>query len=161
ESSGAFYAGEHGAVRTGFAIVNPGTSAAQVRFELTDMLGNPVTPAVSRSIPANTQMSLFLDQLEGFQNLPASFQGLLRVSTNAGASISIIGLRGRYNERGDFLISTAEPTSESANPATELYFPHFVQSGGYTTQFVLYPGIGSGESGTMRFFTQLGEPMDL
>ena len=48
-----------------------------------------------------------------------------------------VGLRGRYNEREDFLVTTTMPSAESAPSSAELYFPHFVDSGGYTTQFVL------------------------
>jgi len=115
----------------------------------------------SRSIPPNAQIALFLDEVEGFTNLPRSFKGVSRISTANGAGISVIGLRGRYNERNDFLITTAEPVNETAPPLAEAYFPHFVQAGGYTTQFVLFPGVPNSASGTLRFFSPLGQPMNI
>ena len=55
--------------------------------------------------------------------------------------VAVIGLRGRYNERQDFLMSSTPPVNEVAAPATErLFIPHMADSGGYTTQFVLFTG---------------------
>jgi len=71
----------------------------------------------------------------GLQALPRQFQGVLRLST-ASAALSVLGLRGRYNERGNFLITTTPPVAETAPAAVgEVVFPHLVDSGGYTTQF--------------------------
>jgi hypothetical protein len=92
--------------------------------------------------------------------VPPSFRGVLRVST-ATPGISVVGLRGRYNERGDFLISTAQPLDESVPGSAGLFFPHFVQSGGYTTQFALFSGSNALTSGNLLFFTQTGQPMNL
>jgi hypothetical protein len=48
-------------------------------------------------------------------------------------------LRGRYNERGDFLITTTPAIPEDTVPDLEpLYIPHIVNGGGYTTQFVMF-----------------------
>ena len=84
------------------------------------------------------------------------FQGVLRVSSTA--LISVLGLRGRYNERGDFLITTTPPSNEAAaRPTAGLYFPHIVDWEGYTTQFVLFSNqAGQSSSGTLRFFSQSG-----
>jgi hypothetical protein len=61
---------------------------------------------------------------------------VLRVS--ATAPISVVGLRGRYNERADFLITTVPVTDDSVSPSSEpIYFPHFVTGGGYSTQFMM------------------------
>jgi hypothetical protein len=49
----------------------------------------------------------------------------------------VVGLRGRYNERSDFLISTTSPSSEAAPAPAQSVFPFFADGGGYTTQFVL------------------------
>jgi hypothetical protein len=58
----------------------------------------------SATLDPNGHMALFLNQIPGLQNLPSTFRGVLRISSNT--SISAIGLRTRYNEREDFLIST-------------------------------------------------------
>ena len=56
----------------------------------------------------------------------------------SAASISVVGLRGRYNERSDFLITTTPPVSEAAAPSSSpLFFPHIAASGGFTAQFIL------------------------
>jgi len=69
------------------------------------------------------------------------------VSSNT--SISAIGVRGRYNERGDFLISTTPALADdSVATNAELVFPHIVTGGGYTTEFILMnrgnPSAGKG-----------------
>ena len=148
-------------IRTGFAIANPGSAVAQVTYELTDLNGAAVGSALTRPIGPNSQVSMFIDELPGFENLPMPFRGVLRISTT-GAGISVVGLRGRYNERGEFLMSTAQPVDESASSiSSELFFPHFVQSGGLTTQFVLFPVANLPTSGRLEFFLQTGQRMNL
>jgi hypothetical protein len=73
----------------------------------------------------------------------------------------VIGLRARYNERSDFLITTTPASNEAAPPSTAtLFFPHIVDSGGYTTQFILFSGnAGQSSSGVMRLFSQSGAPL--
>jgi hypothetical protein len=77
--------------------------------------------------------------------------------------VNVTGLRGRYNERGDFLITTTAPIPESAAPSiSELIFPHLVDGGGYTTQFVLFSGSpGQTANGVLRFFSQSGGSLNL
>ena len=130
-------------------------------FATVGLTGNPVGPIPTISIAGNNQIALFLDQIPGFEAVPVTFRGILRVSTAAASAISIIGLRGRYNERSDYLISTSGPLNEASPPQPNAYFPHFVQSGGYTTQFILFPALTNSASGTLRFFSQLGQPINV
>jgi hypothetical protein len=104
---------------------------------------------------------MFLNQVQGFAGLPAAFQGVLRIAAGAGTGISVVGLRGRFNERKDFLITTTPTVNEDDTAsAQETAFPHFVDSGGYTTQFILLSGVkDQAASGKMRFFSQTGEPL--
>src|SRR5206468_1934381 len=97
-------------------------------------------------VPANGQIVTFLNQIQGLGNLQLPFQGILRISTNAASGISVAGLRGRYNERGDFLITTTPPIDESSTSSGELLFPHLTDAGGYTTQFILLSGSASQSS---------------
>jgi hypothetical protein len=108
---------------------------------------------------------LFLNQIPGLASAPLPFKGILRVSSSSQAatgSISVVGLRARYNERNDFLITTTPPTNE-ATPAVgvPLYFPHIVDSGGYTTQFILFSGAGVSSTGTIELFSADGRPFDV
>src|SRR6185369_6916487 len=102
------------------------------------------------------QTAKFLSDL--FPSLPSPFKGVLRISTNPATSISVVGLRTRINERGDFLITTTPPTVETgAAPTGELLFPHFADGGGYTTQFILFSGAaGQTAAGNLGLVKQDG-----
>jgi hypothetical protein len=161
ESSGNFAQFQAGSIQTGIAITNSLTTATTVNFQLTHLDGTPTGLTGTVSVPANGQTALFLNQAPGFAAMPATFQGVLRISAIAG--ISVVGLRGRYNERGDFLITTTPPIAEDS-PASqaEMLFPHIVEGAGYTTQFILFSGSpGQASSGTLRFLSQAGQPLVL
>ena len=110
-------------------------------------------------IPPSGHTSKFVHEL--FPALSLPFRGVLRVSSSN--SIVVVSLRTRYNERGDFLITTTPATNEaSASSSAELMFPHIVDRGGYTTQFILFSGFaGQSTAGTLRFFGQDGQPLNL
>jgi hypothetical protein len=63
-----------------------------------------------------------------------NFQGVLRVT--GSVDFSMIGLRARYNERGDFLIATLPPAL-TGSVQTGGIFPHIVDGGGYSTQIII------------------------
>jgi hypothetical protein len=105
-------------------------------------------------------MAAFLSQIPGLDQLRLPFRGLLRISSPT--PIAVAGLRGRTNERGDFLIATTPPVPEGGPGSAELFFPHFADSGGYTTQFILFSGSsGPPLSGNLRFFSQAGQALSL
>jgi hypothetical protein len=112
-------------------------------------------------VPANGQVALFLDQVPGLESLATPFQGLVRLTTTAATGISVVGLRGRVNERDDFLITTIPASDEKTAASTaERIFPHIVEAGGYTTQFILYSGAaGQATSGSLRFVSQSGDAL--
>lgn len=149
-----------GQIQTGIAVTNPGASAATVTIELTELWGE-ISAGMTASIvvPPNGQVASFLRQL-----LPAMahpFHGVARISSSS--PIAVTALRGDYNARNDFLITTALPTSENA-PASSagVIFPHLVDLGGYTTEFVLYSGVaGPTATGNVSFFSQNGTPLML
>ena len=108
--------------------------------------GSSAGAAVTITIPANGQTSAFLNQIAGLAALPQPFRGLLRISSTA--SISVVGLRGRYNERSDFLLTTTAPANEAtAAGDDDLFFPQFAEAGGYSTQFILFSGTNATASG--------------
>jgi hypothetical protein len=113
----------------------------------------------STTIPGNGQVAMFLTEIAGFGNLPRPFQGILRIQA---AAISVVGLRGRYNQRGDFLITTTSPVDEASAPGSdELFFAHLAAGAGYSTQFILFSGNGASTSGSIQFFDQSGRPLTL
>ncbi len=163
ESSGNFSAQQAGSAETGIAIANSSSSSVTVNFELTTLSGTSTGLTGVETVPANGIIAKFLRQIAGFTTLPIPFQGVLRVSTASPGGISVVGLRGRYNERGDFLITTTQPNSEGT-PASgsEQFFPHFADGSGYTTQFILFNGSADqSSSGSLRFFASSGQPLSL
>jgi hypothetical protein len=147
EGSGT--AGAVGNIRSGVAMANASSAATTVTLSLTDLSGKSLGTATPINLPANGQVARFIDEL--FPNVSLPIKGVLRVSSSAaGASLAVAELRGRYNERDDFLMSTTPPTDENAKaPTTALVFPHIVNGGGFTTQFILFSGVaaqsGSGD----------------
>ena len=67
------------------------------------------------SLAAGGQTAAFVSEIPGLGSIPAGFQGVLQIT--ASQAISLVGLRGRYNERGDFLITTISWFSNSAGHA--------------------------------------------
>jgi hypothetical protein len=86
----------------------------------------------------------------------------VRVSAGSG-EISVMGVRGRYNEAGNFLITSTPAISESAAPPrSDLFFPHWINSPSYATQFVLYSSSpGQRALGRLEYLSQWGETLIL
>jgi hypothetical protein len=159
EAYGDFNHGKPGSIQSGIALSNSSSNDISVALELLALDGTSLGLRSFVTIPAYGQIGRFLDQLPGLSQLPRPFTGSLRIT---GPKFGVIGLRGRYNERGDFLISTTSPTSETAPASTESVFPFFADGGGYTTQFVLVnnrPGAPS--TGTLLFLNPTGSPLPL
>ena len=67
---------------------------------------------------------------------------------------------GRVNERGDFIITATPPVEQIDASAT--VFPHIVDGGGYSTQFVLIHSTpGPVSSGRLQFIGQTGAALEL
>ena len=152
--------GAIGSLRSGVAIANAGILTVTATLELTELDGTPIGLGATRTIAPSGQVAAFIDEL--FPALTGPFQGVLRV-TSTPSAVAVIGLRSRTNQRGDFMITTTPPTDE-AGPSTmsELVFPHLADTGGWTTQFVLFSGIaGQTASGTMSFVSDSGQALPL
>jgi hypothetical protein len=147
-----------GTVQTGLAITNISATAATINLELFRLDGSSTGLSTPINLPGNGQVARFVHEL--FPGLALPFQGVIRIS---GGGVSVVGLRGRYNERGDFLITTTPASDEGAAPInTELLFPHLVNGFGWSTQFILFSGTGGQTTaGTLRFYTQDGAGLNL
>ncbi len=144
-----------GSTLTGFAIANGSSSSANVTFEVTKLDGSSTGLTGTLTLLASGEFSGFLSGIQGLSSLPATFRGLVRISSTA--QISVIGLRGRYNERGEYLTTTLAPSNEASTSAGAIYFPQIVDGAGYTTEFILFSGQpGQAPSGQIRFFSQNG-----
>jgi len=145
ETSGS--PGQVGSVESGLALTNPLLVPVTVNLDLISMDGSsPVLP-VTLTVPGNGQVSRFVREL--FPGLSAPFQGFLKVT--AAAPIAVTGVRGRYNERSDFLITITPPRSEDVILPTQFVFPHLVSGEGYSTQLVIF---GQSSSGGLWFNSQ-------
>jgi hypothetical protein len=161
ELSGDFGSRQAGSTQTGVAISNPGSTAVTVSVEATNLDGT-ATGSTSLSIPARGQLALLISDIPQLK-LTTPFTGALWISAPAGCSISVTGLRARFNERQapELLVSAFPAFDEAAASASELIFPQIVDAGGYSTQFALI-GVRSAQSaGTLRFLSQAGQPLPL
>jgi hypothetical protein len=150
-----------GQLQTGLAIANPSAaSSADITLELTNLAGQPTGMTSAVTLGPQGQTARFMKQFPGFESMPYPFRGEVRISTAASEGIAVIGLRGEYNERQDFLVTTSMPANEATPPSSnEALFPHLADGGGYTTEFVLFSGSpGQASSGMLRFYSQSGAP---
>jgi len=138
------------------AVENAGSSDTSVNFELMRLDGTSTGRSGQLVIPASGQRALFLNEIPGFESLPMPFKGVLRISSGNG-NVAVLGVRSRWNERGDFIFTTTPATNESAPAHSMLIFPQIVDGGGYTTQFVTFSGTpAEPPSGNLQLFTQSG-----
>jgi hypothetical protein len=155
EMAGDFSGRAAGALQTGIAIANPTYSSITVDLSLSSN-SILVQPFGSVTVPARGQVAAFLNEIQGLNGAPLPYQGVL--TAKSSAPFSMIGIRGRYNERGDFLASTTLPTATNPLlPASVLYIPHLADSGGFSTQFILYNANAvQGAPGFITFFGDAG-----
>ncbi len=148
-----------GSIRTGLAITNAAGTANTVTLEVTDLDGTLAAPPATLPLPPSGQVARFIDEF--FDSLPPDFSGVLRVTSTA--DVAIVGLRLRYNDRGELKMTTTPPSIETGAPTmADRFFPHIVDSAGWSTQFILFSGTaGEAASGTLSYFDTAGEPWDL
>ncbi len=151
--------GRMGSIRTGLAIVNTADTSTTVTLELTELDGTLAAPPATLSLPPSGQVALFLDEI--IVSRPGHYSGVLRVTSTA--DVAIVGLRLRINERGELKMTTTPPSEETgASTTADRFFPHFVDSAGWSTQFILFSGTAGGaSSGTLGFIDPQGAPLDL
>jgi hypothetical protein len=146
---------------SGLAVANTSDAPLRVTIRLTDLAGNNAAPPATMDLPARGQRALFLHEIPEFASLSAPFQGSLHLTADAPA-IGVTALRGAYNERGDFLISTL-PVVDAADKTNEsLIVPHMAVGGGYTTQLIFFNvSSAAPATTTIGFFSQSGQPLSL
>ena len=146
---------------TAVAIQNAGATNSTVTFTLTGLDGTPTGLSGQLILPPNGQTALFLNQIPGFQSLQSPFKGVLRISST-NPTISVLGVRSRWNERGDYIFTTTPATNESASTNSQLVFPHIVVGGGYTTQFIMFSGTpNQTTSGNLQMYSQSGGNLNI
>jgi hypothetical protein len=148
-TKGRIYAEVSGPVNTGIALANSNDSDTTVSFFFTDSSGNDFGHG-SVTIPAHGQVAHFLDETPF--SAPRPMNGTL--TFNAALPVSAIAIRGFTNERSEFLVTTLPVVDPSNAVADSTFFPHFVDGGGWSTEFVLVNPSDQNISGTLSFFGQ-------
>jgi len=144
---------------------------ATVLLELTSLNGTGQVYTQSIQVPGNGHLSKFIEELIPGAGLPS--RGILRVSAQSG-QLAVTGLRMRTNERGELLTTTMPAIEEAASSAAtllpieshigipELVFPHVVDRGGYTAQFILFNSTPSQRTiGKVEFYDENGKLVDV
>jgi hypothetical protein len=150
ESAGTF--GNAGSIDSGVAIANPSVTPATVSLQLTNLDGTSLGFPATINVPAGGQIARFITEL--FPGLPPTFQGIGKLTTTS--NIALAALRGRYNERREFLMTTTPPANDMVSGASTIMFPHIVSGLGFGTQIVLFGQPGGGkivlldQSGTIK-----------
>jgi hypothetical protein len=139
-----------GPSNTGTFIANMSATGSNVTYELTGLDGSPAG-TVNQAIAGNGQLVTLLSDL--FPSLPATFKGVLKVSSTA--SLSGVGVVLKSN------LFSFIPMSTAAN-SVPVYIPHFAVGGGWAIQFNLQNAIsGLATSGHLRFTKQDGTALSL
>jgi hypothetical protein len=129
-----------------------------VGYELVKLDGTPSGVAGELVIASNGQTVLFVGQFPGASDLQLPFRGVLRLSS--ATPIAALAIRGRYNERGEFLLSTTPPVDPESVPEEDTFIPQLVDGAGYSTEIVIHDLVGNGGvSGDIYFFDQDGQPI--
>ncbi len=152
-------------INTGIAVVNPGFVSANVTYTLRNAAGS-VLAVGHGTVDAGRHFACFIDQLKGMAapdfNLPSNFQNAVQFGTLSLTSdqpLSVLALRGITNQRNDFLI-TSTPIADLTRPlaGSPVYFPQFVDGGGYTTSLILTNTSGETETGVFQIMDNDGTP---
>ena len=150
--------GQVGSISTGLAITNVGDASNTVTLEVTHLNGSLAAAPETLTLPPSGQVARFLYDIF---SLPDNFSGVLRVTS--AADIAIVALRLRVNKNGEIKVTTLTPSNER-DPSTseERFFAHLADSGGWSTQFILFSGTaGQASTGTLSFIDTEGKPLDL
>ena len=149
-------------VNTGIAIANPGTTAATVTYFMNDSSGSQ-SYSGSVVVPANGQIAAFIDQPTFYT--PGPFRQPISdartMTFGASVPVAVLAVRGRTNERSDFLISPVPISDMSVSSTETAYIPHFADGGGWSTQVVLTNPSDDVISGSVQFFGQNGQMLTL
>jgi hypothetical protein len=144
-------------VNTGIAVVNNGSASASVTYTLRDASGGLITTGHG-TIGAGKHIACFIDQFKqnGVPdfNLPSDFATAIQFGSleiTSTQPLSVLALRGTMNQRNEFLITTtpvADLTQALGNGS--VYFPQFVDGGGYTTSLMLLNTSSVRETGKLE-----------
>ena len=140
--------------RTGMAIANSSSVAAEVGLTLVDRFG--VQQAESqKTLPAGGHLAVFVDEL--FGPLAPGFTGT--VDLRSETPVAVTSLKLTVNARAQQVLTTL-PVVRPGSVVTATLFPQVVLGGGFSTRLILINGdSGRGAAGTIAFRLFDGQPM--
>src|SRR4029079_6148268 len=112
ENSGT--AGATGTILSGLAIANADATPNAVNLEAVRLDGTSTGQTALITLPVGGKSARFSNEI--FPSLPSNFRGVVKFT--ASGPVSVAGLRGRYNERVDFLITTVPLSPELTGSST-------------------------------------------
>ena len=148
-------------IRTGFAVVNGNSTAANLNLKLRDSNGSTLAGG-NLQLAAGAHIAKFLDQLAPNFVLPSGFtnNGLGSLEITSDWPVSVLALRLTVNQRGDLLL-TSTPISDLSRtaPSGVLSFPQIVDGGGLQTTLILMNTSNALETGSVRLYSDDGSPL--
>jgi hypothetical protein len=152
-------------VNTGVALVNMGTSAANVTYTLRDADGRSVSVGHG-TLAVNAHVAKFIDQVTDIAAdfiLPGDFSTRIQFGSLelfSDQPVSVVALRLTTNQRGETLL-TSTPIADMAKPLSmaPIYFPQIADGGGYVTTIVLLDTSNAIETGKLLLFDDNGLPL--
>jgi hypothetical protein len=175
ESVGDFAGAGPGSVQSGIAVASGYLSDSNplpsFNLQLYSSDGQLLGEKEGFFVSSPGAATFMLNAIPGMPQVTPPFRGILRVVVDPLDRFSphgarVTGVRARYNERGELLMTTT-PTLLEVCPgctgffasSTELLFPQFAVGGGWQTEFVLFSDGGS--TGTMYLFDPNDAPISL
>jgi uncharacterized repeat protein (TIGR01451 family) len=142
-----------GPASTAVAVANVPASAT-ITYAMANLDGSSAG-TVTAVLGANAQAARFISEL--FPALPATFRGVLKITTSA-STLSVSALLFKSNNA---IVAIPSPTNLMTS-SSPMVIPHSALGGGYSTQYVLMDALqGQSTSGHVRFFKQDGTALSL
>jgi hypothetical protein len=152
-------------INTGIAVVNRGTSTANVTYTLRDGSGSNLSTGHG-TIAAGMHFSCFIGQLKDVAsdfNFPANFPTAIQfgaLDIVSDQPLSVLAIRGTMNQRQQFIITTTPVADLTRSPGSSpLYFAQLADGGGYTTSLILMNTSSANETGTLQIMDNNGNPL--
>jgi sugar lactone lactonase YvrE len=153
-------------INTGLSVVNQGSATASIEYVLRALNG-AILATGQGTIAKDNHIACFINQLQQMTasdfSLPSNFQSNTQFGTldiSSDQPLSVIALRMTTNQRGEILFTTT-PVADMNRDLTNasIYFPQFVDGGGYTTSLILMNTSNQTETGSLQILDNNGSPL--
>jgi len=152
-------------INTGLALVNTGVATANVILTLRNSAGAVIASGQGK-LAAGAHTARFVHQLREIApdfSLPTGFDKSVQFGSLDIAGdqpLSVVALRLTINQRNETLLTSAPSADLTRAPSrASVYFPQFVDGGGYVTTIALLNTSSTDESGRIILRDNSGAPM--